>query len=65
MDKLERPKKKIKLAAAKTDSALTALATNVSSMGNRFNTVIKQNFEYCSSQCGCCEANEQYFGIDA
>ena len=43
MDELERPqKKKIKLTASKTDSALTALATNVSSMGNKFNTAIKQ-----------------------
>ena len=43
MDGLERPqKKKIKLTASKTNSALTALATNVSSMGNQFNTAIKQ-----------------------
>ena len=42
MDKLERPQKRIKVKASKNDSTLTALATNVSSMGNQFDKAINQ-----------------------
>ena len=42
MDKLERPQKRIKVKASKNDSTLTALATNVSSMGNQFGKAINQ-----------------------